>query len=97
MSPQRAVDAYRKYIVPFGNRAALGAPAVTNGASGLPWLREFLRLCSGCKIDFVPIHWYDSATNVAYFQKYVQDAHNAAGGRQIWLTEVREQHSPSND
>lgn len=56
MSPQRAVDAYRKYIMPFSGRAALGAPAVTNGAGGLNWLREFLRLCGGCQIDFVPIH-----------------------------------------
>ncbi|KAG4415717.1 hypothetical protein IFR04_011130 [Cadophora malorum] len=30
---------------------------------------------------------YDSAGNVAYFKKYVQEAHDAAGGRQIWLTE----------
>ena len=32
---------------------------------------------------------YDSAGNVAYVKKYVQEAHDAAGGRQIWLTEVR--------
>ncbi|KAL5313579.1 hypothetical protein ACEPPN_018000 [Leptodophora sp. 'Broadleaf-Isolate-01'] len=87
MSSQHAVDAYRKYIMLFVGRAALGAPAVTNGPGGLTWLREFLHLCTGCEIHFVPIHWYDSATNVAYFTNYVQEAHNAAGGRQIWLTE----------
>jgi hypothetical protein len=88
MSPQHAVDAYRKYIMPFSGRTALGAPAVTNGPGGLRWLREFLRLCAGCQIDFVPIHWYESAGNVAYFTGYIEEAHNAAGGRQIWLTAV---------
>ncbi|CZT11720.1 uncharacterized protein RCO7_08681 [Rhynchosporium graminicola] len=39
MSSQHAVDAYRKYIMPFVGRAALGAPAVTNGPGGLDWLR----------------------------------------------------------
>ena len=77
--------------MPFANRASLGAPAVSNGAGGLPWLRDFLSACAslGCRIDFVPVHWYDSATNIAYFQNYLNEAHDAAGGRQIWLTEVR--------
>ncbi|KAH7330493.1 hypothetical protein BKA65DRAFT_509484, partial [Rhexocercosporidium sp. MPI-PUGE-AT-0058] len=43
-------------------------------------LREFLRLCTGCEIDSVPIHWHDPAPNVAYFTNYVQEAYNAAGG-----------------
>jgi hypothetical protein len=88
MSPQAAVEAYRTYLMPFANRASLGAPAVTNGGSGLPWLKEFLRLCTGCKIDFVPIHWYDSASNDAYLKLYVNQAYKAAGGREIWITEV---------
>lgn len=87
MDPQRAVAAYRKYIMPFAGRAALGAPAVTNGPGGLPWLREFLRLCAGCQIDFVPVHWYDAWDNDAYFRDYISAAHDAAGGRQIWITE----------
>lgn len=88
MSPQQADNAYRKYILPFSGRPALGAPAVTNGPNGLKWLRDFLSLCTGCQIEFVPIHWYDPASNVAYFTKYIEEAHAAVGGRDIWLTEV---------
>jgi hypothetical protein len=88
MSPQDTVNAYRQYIMPFAGRAQLGAPAVTNGAGGLPWLRQFLSLCTGCQIDFVPIHWYDSATNEAYFYSYFTSAQQVTGGRHLWLTEV---------
>lgn len=35
----------------IAKRASPGAPAVTNGPNGLPWLRQFLSLCTGCKID----------------------------------------------
>jgi hypothetical protein len=40
----------------------LGSPAVTNGANGmgLDWLREFMKQCDGCDIDFICIHWYVS-------------------------------------
>jgi hypothetical protein len=40
----------------------LGSPAVTNGANGmgLDWLREFMKQCDGCNIDFICIHWYAS-------------------------------------
>jgi hypothetical protein len=36
----------------------LGSPAVTNGANGmgLEWLREFIKQCGGCSVDFVCLH-----------------------------------------
>ncbi|KAJ5037587.1 uncharacterized protein L3040_007758 [Drepanopeziza brunnea f. sp. 'multigermtubi'] len=86
LSPKDAANAYRKHMNPFAGRAYLGAPAVTNGPSGMKWLKQFLALCTGCQIDFVPIHWYDSATNVAYFKNYLADAH-AVAGKNIWITE----------
>ncbi len=91
MSPQAAVNAYRKYIQPFKGRAYLGAPAVTNGAGGLPFLKEFLRLCTGCHVDYLAIHWYDSATNDAYFKSYMQQAYAVSGTLKLklWITEVR--------
>lgn len=91
MSPQQAVNAWRTYIQPFAGRVALGAPQVTNGPSGLPWLQSFLSLCTGCQIDFVPIHWYEGNSGqnfVQDFVDYVGSAHAAAGNRPIWLTEV---------
>ncbi|KAI9047133.1 hypothetical protein LZ554_008587 [Drepanopeziza brunnea f. sp. 'monogermtubi'] len=101
MSPQRAVDAYRKYMMPFAHREiSLGAPAVTNGPNGLPWLREFVRLCTGCQIDFLPIHWYDAATNILYFKNHLAEAHavtatgGGGGSRQIWLTEFHGSGTP---
>ncbi|KAH6702829.1 hypothetical protein BKA61DRAFT_494754 [Leptodontidium sp. MPI-SDFR-AT-0119] len=86
MSAKDAANAYRTYMNPFAGRVYLGAPAVTNGPSGMKWLKEFLGLCTGCRIDFIPIHWYDSATNVAYFKNYIADAHGIAG-HDLWITE----------
>lgn len=87
MSAKDAANAYRTYMNPFAGRVYLGSPAVTNGPSGMKWLKEFLGLCTGCRIDFIPIHWYDSATNVAYFKNYIADAHGIAG-HDLWITEV---------
>lgn len=84
----QAVTAWNKYMQPLAGKVKLGAPAVTNGASpmGLTWLENFLEACTGCTIDFVPIHWYDSATNLGYFKNYIKQAYSVAG-RPIWITE----------
>ncbi|KAF7942684.1 uncharacterized protein EAE97_006138 [Botrytis byssoidea] len=86
-----AAAGYKTYMQPFAGKAKLGAPAVTNGASpmGLTWLKSFMSSCSDCTIDFVCIHWYDSASNVAYFKQYVQDAYTAGGNRPLWITEFQ--------
>ncbi|TGO16755.1 hypothetical protein BTUL_0024g00250 [Botrytis tulipae] len=86
-----AAAGYKTYMQPFAGKAKLGAPAVTNGASpmGLAWLKSFMSSCSDCTIDFVCIHWYDSASNVAYFKQYVQDAYTAGGNRPLWITEFQ--------
>jgi len=88
MSAKDAADAYRRFMNPFAGKAYLEAPAVTNSPPGMKWLKEFLSLCTGCHIDFVPIHWYDSATNIEYFKNYLTDAHDIAG-HDLWTTEVR--------
>ena len=88
---------YRQQLMPFSGHASLGAPAVSSSqdpGKGLSWLKEFLNLCTGCQIDFVPVHWYgwnqapSAASQVGAFQKFLQDAHDASGGKQIWVTEV---------
>ncbi|KAG4417638.1 hypothetical protein IFR04_009208 [Cadophora malorum] len=86
MSAKDAADAYRRFMNPFAGKAYLEAPAVTNAPPGMKWLKEFLSLCTGCHIDFVPIHWYDSATNIEYFKNYLTDAHDIAG-HDLWTTE----------
>jgi hypothetical protein len=84
-----AVSAYQQYMDPFAGKAKLGAPAVTNGGGtmGLQYMEDFIGNCTGCTIDFVNIHWYDSATNFAYFKSHVQAAHVMSGGKPVWITE----------
>ncbi|PGH06927.1 hypothetical protein AJ79_06400 [Helicocarpus griseus UAMH5409] len=95
MSPQEAAEAYQEYMNPYADRARLGSPSVTNGASpmGLGWLEQFFSACGGsCKVDFLNIHWYDSATNVEYFKKHVEDAVSLAtsqGIDKIWVSEFQ--------
>lgn len=86
-----AAAGYKTHMQPFAGKAKLGAPAVTNGPSpmGLTWLKSFLSACTDCTIDFVCIHWYDSATNIEYFKSYVQDAYTAGGNRPLWITEFQ--------
>ncbi|TKA50083.1 hypothetical protein B0A49_13281, partial [Cryomyces minteri] len=89
LSPEAAAAGYKTYMMPFQGKAKLGAPAVTNGggAMGLTWMKNFMTACSGCQIDFVAIHWYDSATNIAYFKDHVTNAIAMAGGKPVWITE----------
>jgi hypothetical protein len=84
-----AAAGYKTYMQPFAGQAKLGSPAVTNGGSpaGLTFLKNFINACDGCDIDFIVIHWYDSATNFAYFKSHVQDAYAAGKGRKVWITE----------
>jgi len=88
MTVTEAVAAYKQYMMPFAHRAKLGAPVVSNGGNGMKWLEGFLNECTGCQIDFVPIHWYDKAINFDYFEGYVADAAKVAQGKPIWITEV---------
>jgi hypothetical protein len=89
IDPTTAANLYKQYVQPFACQARLSAPAVTNGGAplGLTWLENFLKECTGCTIDIVPIHWYDSAPNIGYFQSYIQEAYVAGGNRTLWITE----------
>jgi hypothetical protein len=89
MTVNESVAAYRAYVQPLAGRVLLGAPAVTNGGppGSLTYLANFLGNCTGCTIDFVPIHWYASAYNEAYFRQYIAQAYSISGGRPLWVTE----------
>jgi hypothetical protein len=76
---------------PFAGRALLGAPAVTNGPYGIIWLEQFLGNCTGCQIDFLSFHWYDTSSSLAFgrLQGKVEQMHTANGGSwDVWITEV---------
>ena len=103
MAPADAAAAYKQYVQPYCTGAVkCGSPSVSNGAGihpatgramGLGWLNEFLALCTGCTVDFVPVHWYGCTNNcaigddVAAFQKQVGEAVRAVGGKKVWVTE----------
>ncbi|RDL30105.1 uncharacterized protein BP5553_10383 [Venustampulla echinocandica] len=87
ISPKDAADGYRQHMAPFRGRASLGSPAITNRDQNLTWLKDFMRLCSDCPIDFITVHWYDHANNFAYFTWYMNQVHSISGGRYIWITE----------
>jgi O-glycosyl hydrolase len=91
LSPDAAAAGYKTYMQPIkaaNPSVRLGSPAVTNGAGsmGIQWLVDFQNACSGCDIDFVAIHWYDSATNIQYFKDHVTEA-NTRTGKNVWVTE----------
>ncbi|POR38176.1 Alkali-sensitive linkage protein 1 [Tolypocladium paradoxum] len=91
MSPQDAANAHIKYINKFAGRAQIGAPAVTNSGrpgEGLEWLRNFLSACNGrCSVDFCNVHWYSEAQYAETLFSHLDAAHEACGGKPIWLTE----------
>lgn len=66
---------------------------MTNGdpaaGMGLGWLTNFLQACEdlGCAVDFVAIHWYDSASNIEYFKEHITQEYAPGGRRPLWITE----------
>ncbi|KAI8937966.1 hypothetical protein NX059_005647 [Plenodomus lindquistii] len=102
MSVGTAVAGWKQHMQPLKSAKGamfLGSPAVTNSAdtpsSGLGWLRSFMEQCTGCDIDFINIHWYDSSPNVAYFKQHIQATRKIAQGRPIWITEFKPTGSDS--
>ena len=100
LDPKTAADGHIKFMNPLGTGdVKIGGPAVTNGEAekGMGptgWLKPFLEKCSGkCKIDFQPVHWYDSYDNMAYFKKFLKETHDVAK-KPLWLTEFAASGSP---
>ncbi|GAA5953430.1 hypothetical protein JCM3765_005038 [Sporobolomyces pararoseus] len=94
LSPSAAASVWSSAMEPLATKnVKLVSPAVSNGVltadgkpMGVPWMLEFLEACKDCTIDAVALHWYDAASNLEYFQKYVEQAH-AKLSKPIWLTE----------
>ncbi|KAF2497957.1 hypothetical protein BU16DRAFT_457143, partial [Lophium mytilinum] len=84
-----AVAGYKQWLNPLAGQVRLGAPAITNGGSpmGLTYLSNFLGNCTSCQVDFIPIHWYSDASQIADFKSQVQNAYSIGGGRPLWITE----------
>ncbi|BGP31233.1 hypothetical protein JCM10296v2_002997 [Rhodotorula toruloides] len=111
ISPKDAADAWKQHIQPLAGLAKLVSPGVTNGvktATGAPmgvaWLKEFMAACDRCTIDAVALsghffelqlHWYDAASNTAYFTSYLEQAYKNLS-KPIWLTEFMGTGSPTD-
>jgi hypothetical protein len=85
MSPQDAAGLWKQYIDPLKNKGYfLVSPACTNAPSGKTWMQQFLKACTGCRIDALAVHIY--GTSSKEFINYIEDMHTTFG-MQIWVTE----------
>lgn len=84
--PADAAAGWMEYMQPYAGKIKLGGPAIS--CAGLTWLQEFYGNCTSCHIDFQPVHWYDYAWNIGWFNSYIADAY-AIANRSIWVTEFQ--------
>jgi hypothetical protein len=66
-----------------------GPAANCNGTDPYQYLKDFFAACTGCKVDYVAVHWYNC--DLPSLRDYLEPGDNLEGfeqfGRPIWLTE----------
>lgn len=73
IDPTYAAQLWKQYIQPLKAQGVrLGGPAVTSAPSGRPWLTTFLAACTGCTIDFLPVHWYELCSYFSSTQHHTE-------------------------
>ncbi|PHH78064.1 hypothetical protein CDD80_7414 [Ophiocordyceps camponoti-rufipedis] len=94
MSPQDAAEFHVRYMNPYGGKALIGSPAVTNsgqGGQGIEWLSAFIKACDAlpdkCVVDFCVVHWYSPPEYSDTLFDHIKKAHDVCGGKPVWLTE----------
>jgi hypothetical protein len=86
LDPNDAASLWKQYIFPLKSAGVrLGAPAISSAPSGAGWLTNFLAACTGCGIDFIPIHWY--GIGFEDFSSYIEQLHNQFPNYNFWVTE----------
>lgn len=85
-----AVATYKQHMNIYArSNVKLGAPGVSSsndpGKGPDGWLKPFLQQCTGCQIDFLPIHWYGKDANK--FKGFVQKM--MGYGKPLWVTEFQ--------
>lgn len=86
MTPQRAADAFKSYIQPLAATGVkLGSPAISGASYGRDWLVAFMAACTGCTIDFMPLHWYGDLTGL---KAQLAWAEATFPGKKLWITEL---------
>jgi hypothetical protein len=87
LSPTDCAKGWMANMQQYAGKAKLVGPAITNGGGsmGTAWLTSFISECKtlGCTVDAVAFHWYDSASNFAYFKQHVSDVYAAGGNRPL--------------
>ncbi len=89
-----AAAVWQTYFQPYIGNTRASLPNVlwnnvgitSDGFNGSPqWLSKYIEACSGCKYDFLPIHWYqscdpaDGQSGADWFIGNVTAAHEATG------------------
>lgn len=98
ISPDQAVKLWKQYVTPIKNNdqsLRLGSPGISNGASGIPWLRDFMSKCNDCEVDFISCHWYGPSYD--HFVQHIQEVNKNFPDKRIWVTEFALQNNPSED
>ena len=86
LTPEQAADVWRRHCWPQKTQRGirLGAPAITNGPSGIPWLQRFLDITRDVPPDFAVTHWYGIDGNDLI--RHVQRVRDISQ-KPVWLTE----------
>jgi hypothetical protein len=88
-----AAQAHADWIGQYHGDVLIAAPSVSNSGEenrGLKWLGAFMAACEGidgCEVDFCNVHWYSEPEWTDTLFEHLDDAHEACGGKPIWLTE----------
>ncbi|KAJ3777952.1 glycosyl hydrolase catalytic core-domain-containing protein [Lentinula raphanica] len=88
IDPNSAAQLWMQHIEPLRSDIPgikIGAPAVSSGGTGFPWLTTFFSACGNCTFDFLPIHWYGEG--VGGFYDYLYQMYGTFGNKTIWVTE----------
>lgn len=75
-----------------------GPATACNGTDPYQYLKDFFAACTGCEVDYVAVHWYESNCNSesgtglsAALKDYLEPGGNLQGfyqfGKPIWVTE----------
>jgi hypothetical protein len=96
LTAQEAAAAWPQIEASAGGRP-LVSPAMNycgpedqcNGTSPYQYLRDFFAACSGCRVDYVAVHWYNC--DLPSLQDYLEPGGGLEGfeqfGKPVWLTE----------
>ncbi|PWY99332.1 glycoside hydrolase, partial [Testicularia cyperi] len=86
LGPKAAAKLWMQELAPYANKGVkVGAPQL---CWNLQWLEKFMKQCNklGCKISFIPLHWYGSWQDFDKFTTYIQTVHDEYQ-LPIWITE----------